>query len=100
MFTTLRIYSGMPGAATKIAAKKESIEKAFRAVPGFAGYRLIGTTDGLATVTICETKEGCEESARVAAQWLRENMPDLSPTSPQVITGESHLSFGANKPPR
>jgi hypothetical protein len=99
MFTTVRTYTGMPGVATQIAAKRESVEKLFRGVPGFAGYRLIGTADGFTSVTICETKEGCDESARVAMAWLRENLPGVHVNAPTVITGESHISFGA-KPAR
>ena len=99
MFTTLRIYSGMPGAAPRFLAKKEEIEKVMRGVPGFAGYRLLATPDGIASVTICETKEGCEASAMAASAWLRANMPDLAPKPPQIISGESLISFGA-KPAR
>lgn len=99
MFTTLRIYTGMPGVAPRIAAKKDAVEKLFRGVHGFAGYRLISTADGFASVTICETKDGCDESARVAAAWLRENLPDVTVHPPHVITGESLISFGA-KPSR
>ena len=99
MFTTLRIYTGMPGVAAKMAAKREAIEKVMRAVPGFAGYRLLSTPDGMASVTICETQAGCEESARAAAAWIRENLPELAPKPPQIISGESLISFGA-KPAR
>ena len=99
MFTTLRIYSGMPGVAAQIAAKRELVEKAFRTVPGFAGYRLVSTADGFASVTICETKDGCDQSARVAAAWFQENLPGVKVNAPTVITGESLLSFGA-KPAR
>ena len=99
MFTTLRIYTGAPGAAARMATKRESIEKAFRGVAGFAGYRLIGTPDGFASVTICETQAQCDESAKVAAAWIKENLPDVHVAAPTVITGESHISFGA-KPSR
>jgi hypothetical protein len=100
MHTMLRIYSGMPGAAARIAARKSDVERTMKAVPGFAGYRLLATPDGMASITICETKEGCEESAKAAAAWIRDNMPDLAPKPPQILSGESLLSFGANKPPK
>jgi hypothetical protein len=99
MFTTLRVYSGMPGVGARFLAKKDAIEKVLRAVPGFAGYRLLSTPDGIASVTICETKEGCDASSKAAADWVRENMPDLAPNPPQIISGESLISFGA-KPAR
>jgi hypothetical protein len=99
MFTTLRIYSGMPGVAPRFLAKKDEIEKVMRGVPGFAGYRLVATPDGIAAVTICETQEGCEASAKAASAWIQQNMPDLAPKAPQIISGESLISFGA-KPSR
>jgi hypothetical protein len=95
MFTTVRIYTGMPGVAAQIAAKKDLIEKAMRTVPGFAGYRMIATGDGLTSVTICETKDGCDTSAKVAAAWLKENLPGVHVNAPTIVTGESLISFGA-----
>ena len=100
MHTILRIYTGMPGVGPRFAAKREALEKTMRAVPGFAGYRLLATDDGIASVTICETKEGCDESVRVAAAWIRENLPDVTPKAPQIVVGESLISFGANRPPK
>jgi hypothetical protein len=100
MHTTLRIYTGMPGVAPRFVANRPALEAVLRGIAGFAGYRLIATPDGIATVTICETKEGCEESVRAAAAWVKANMPDLAPKPPQVITGESLISFGGNKPPK
>ncbi len=99
MFTTLRIYAGAPGVAARIAAKREDVEKMFRGIPGFAGYRLIDLADSFASVTICETKDGCEQSAKAAAAFLREKLPEVAVPAPHVITGESLLSFGA-KPSR
>ena len=95
MHTMLRIYTGMPGAAARVTPRKQDIENLFRSVPGFAGYRLVGTPDGLASVTICETKEGCEESARKSAEWVKANFPDLATKPPQIVTGESLISFGS-----
>ena len=95
MHTMLRIYAGTPGAGPRCAAKREAIEKVMRTVSGFAGFRLLATADGMATVTICETQAGCDESAKVAAAFIRENLPDLAPNPPQVLCGESLISFGA-----
>jgi hypothetical protein len=99
MHTMLRIYSGMPGVGPRFLAKKQELENVMRTVPGFAGYRLLATADGIASVTICETKEGCDDSAKKAAAWIKENLPDLAPKPPQVLVGESLISFGA-KPAR
>ena len=99
MHTMLRIYTGTPELAARLTARKQDVEKLMRGVPGFAGYRLLATPDGAASVTICETKVGCEESARTAAAWIRENMPELATKPPAIVLGESLISFGA-KPAR
>ena len=98
MHTMLRIYTGMPGVAPRFTAKKGEIEAVLKSVPGFAGYRLLGTADGIASVTICETQAGCEESARKAAEWVKANMPEFAGKPPQIVLGESLISFGAGKP--
>lgn len=95
MHTTIRVYSGSPGLAQKIGDRREALEKLFRAVPGFAGYRLVETPDGLVSVTICETKEGCDESSKRAAAWVKETFPDLHIAPPTVLGGASLVSFGA-----
>ena len=95
MHTMLRIYTGMPGVGPRFVAKKQDIESVLRSVKGFSGYRMIGTADGIVSVTICETKEGCDESAKRAAEWLKANMPDLVASPPKIIDGESLMSFGA-----
>ncbi len=100
MHTVLRIYTGMPGVAPRFVAARADLEKVLKAIPGFAGYRLIATADGIATVTICETKEGCDQSVEAAAAWIKTHMPELAPKPPQVIVGESLISFGANRPPK
>ena len=95
MHTMLRIYTGIPGAGPRCAAKRAEIEKVLRTIPGFTGFRLLATDDGMATVTICETQAGCDESVKIAAAFIREHLPDLAAKPPQVLCGESLLSFGA-----
>lgn len=100
MHTMLRIYSGMPGVAPRFLERKADLEKEMRGVPGFLGYRLLSTADGIASVTICESQAGCEESAKRSAAWVKTNFPDLSSKPPQIVSGESLISFGGNKPPK
>jgi hypothetical protein len=56
---------------------RASLEAAFRRVPGFKSWYLIRTPEGLTTVTLCDDRTGAEESVRTAANWVRENMPDM-----------------------
>jgi hypothetical protein len=56
-------------------------------IPGFLAYYLIDTTEGvLASVSIFETKEGAEESNRVAAGWVKEGL--------SVLLGQAEITAG------
>jgi hypothetical protein len=63
-------------------------------VPGFVGYYVIKTTDGGATITICEDRAETEESLRLAADWARENVPTGDASPPEKTEGEVPLHFG------
>ena len=45
-------------------------------VPGFVSYAAVRGGVGGVTVTVCEDKAGTDESARRAADWVKENLAD------------------------
>ena len=95
MHASIRRYGGAePRLWDQIQQQRSSLEDAFRRVRGFRSWYLVRTGDGLTTVTLCEDRAGAEESVRVAASWLRENMPDLVSGEPEVATGEVALQIG------
>jgi hypothetical protein len=56
-------------------------------IPGFLAYYLVDTAEGvLASVSIFETKEGAEESNRVAAGWVKEGL--------SVLLGRAEITAG------
>jgi hypothetical protein len=56
-------------------------------IPGFLAYYLVDTSEGaLAAVSIFETKEGAEESNRVAAGWVKEGL--------SVLLGRAEITAG------
>ncbi len=40
------------------------------------------------SISVYDDESGAEESNRAAAAWIRENLPDVSGSSPQVSAGE------------
>ena len=48
---------------------------------------------GATTISVFDDQAGAEESTRVAASWMSENLPDVSPGAPTVTTGEVALTF-------
>jgi len=45
------------------------------------------------SVSVFDDASGAEESNRQAADWLRENLTEMSPSPPDVIAGDAVLSF-------
>jgi hypothetical protein len=43
----------------------------------------------LATITVFETEQAAVDSTGAAAAWIRDNMPELAPSAPQVTAGST-----------
>ena len=93
MFTVIRTYSGAPGLADELKQRSKEIQKEIETVPGFVAYYMIKTPDGATSVTVCDDRAGCDESTRRAANWLRQNLPNLKLSPPQVTVGELAFKF-------
>ncbi len=60
-----------------------------RGVPGFVAYYVIDGGDGsVASITLCETSAGVEESTSRAAQWVGATVSHLIQGDPEVTAGE------------
>jgi hypothetical protein len=80
MRAVIRTYSG-PGAKKLIAEltkNKAKVRKLLRPVKGLVSYSLIDTGDGGVSVTVCRTQKGIDESVRIAADWIKENLPSVA----------------------
>ena len=49
---------------------------------------MIKTRDGAVSISVYETEDGAEESNKAAAAWIKERLPDLAGSAPQVVAGE------------
>jgi len=57
--------------------------------PGFVSYYAVDAGSGtLATVSIFESRSGAEESNRLAADFVKKNLPELANGSPEITSGE------------
>ena len=94
MHVTIRRYSGSPELADVLVARESEVRDIITGIDGFQAYYLIRGADGEATsITAYDSESGAEESNRRAAEWLRENVPDLSVSPPEVTAGEAVISF-------
>jgi hypothetical protein len=95
MYVVVRSYSG-PGASelfTLLGEREEDVKELISGVPGFVSYAAARTGDesGM-TVTICQDKEGTDESSRRAAEWVKENVSTAG-APPTISEGTAVLQF-------
>ncbi len=91
MFATVRTYSGND-LADAIPGNESEVKRIISEIDGFKAYYLVRTADGTASISVYEDEAGTEESNRVAAAWIAENLPDLTVANPQISAGEVVLS--------
>ena len=92
--TTIRIYKGATELNKALVQRRSEIEKLIKNVPGFRTYQLIDTHDGVASVTTCNDKSGCEKTNEVAAEFIRTNLSSLKGTKPEIYSGDVSFTFG------
>ena len=97
MFSVIRNYTATPTLADALIKRSKDVETLITGVRGFVAYYLVKTTDGAASITVCEDRAGCDESTRLAGDWLRQNLPELKIAAPQIIAGDIALKFSRSK---
>jgi len=88
MHATVRNYAGVEGIADALVEHEDEVKRLITAIDGFQAYYLIKTSDGAISISVYDDQSGAEESTRQAGAWVRENLPDLATSSPQVSVGE------------
>jgi hypothetical protein len=89
MHVVMRRYSGR-GAKELIdlvLAHKDEVTKLMRGVDGFISYVIVKTGDEWMTATMCHDKSGCDESVRIARDWISKNASSTG-AAPQINEGE------------
>ena len=94
MHVVVRSYSAGASELFDLLAEREGeVRELIGGVPGFVSYAafMTGGEAGM-TVTVCQDKEGTDESSRRAAEWVRENVSSsISP--PDITEGDTVLQF-------
>jgi hypothetical protein len=92
MFATIRRYESIDNARTGELVKKtdETFLPSLTELPGFSGYYLIDTGNGvMSSISVFDTPEHAEESSRVASNWVREQkLETVLPNEPKITSGE------------
>lgn len=91
MFASIRKYNDAPTLADELVKRQDEIRSALQPIPGFHTYYLVKTSDGAVSMTVCEDRNGAEESSRVAAAWLKDKLPTFATRTPEISTGEVRI---------
>ena len=93
MHATIRRYASRE-LADQLAARSDEVESLMGQVHGLRSYDLIRTEDGCASITVCDDQAGTDESTKIAGNWIRENLPNLAQTTPDISAGEVIVHAG------
>jgi len=93
MHATIRHYASRE-LADQLAAHSDEVESLIGTVHGLRSYHLIRTEDGCASITVCDDQAGTEESTQIAGNWIRENLPNLAQTRPDITAGDVIVQVG------
>ena len=93
MYTVIRDYHTDPKNVDKIVDRaREGFVPLVKQAPGFVGYAIVDAGGGHAfTVSTFQDKAGADESVRLAASWVKDNLASLLPNSPQITAGETRV---------
>jgi heme-degrading monooxygenase HmoA len=88
MYATVRTYSGSPELADALVSNEADVKSLISEIDGFNAYYLVRTADGAVSISVYDSEAGTNESTSAAANWIRENLPELTGAAPQVSAGE------------
>ncbi len=90
MHAVIRRYKVRLGTVASAAQHAEtSLLPQMNRLPGFVAYYLLDAGDSvLASISVCETAEGADAAAALAASWFRSDWPSFKLIPPEITDGE------------
>ena len=94
MYVVVRRYNGAAALVDAMTQRQQEVRDLISGVPGFKAYYAARAGDGGAvTVTVCDSKQGTDESIRRAADWVGKNVSGGSISPPEITEGETYINF-------
>jgi hypothetical protein len=91
MYATVRTYS-TPDLADALVSREADVKRLISGIEGFRAYYLVRTADGAVSISVYDDEAGANASTSAAASFIRENLPELAGSAPQVSAGEVVIS--------
>ena len=100
MYASVRRYEGVASSSVDEVVRLVGEEGGFASIlskaPGFIAYYAVDAGDGVvASISVFEDQTGAEESNRMAADWVKENLAAHLPNPPQITAGEARVHKAA-----
>jgi hypothetical protein len=92
MYATVRTYSGGTELADALVRHETDVKTLLSGIDGFKAYYLVRTAGGTVSISVYDNEDGANESNTAAANFVREKLPDLGGSTPQVSSGEVVIS--------
>ena len=92
MHATVRTYSGSSELADALVSNADAVKSLISGIDGFTAYYLVRTADGAVSISVYDNEAGANESTQAAAKWIKENLPEMGSSAPQVSAGEVVIS--------
>jgi hypothetical protein len=93
MYASVRDYEGNSELVDALLENEGEVRRLIGDIDGFQAYYLVRTAEGAVSVSVYDSQEGAEQSNQEAADWIRENLSDMSITPPKVFAGDVAQTF-------
>lgn len=94
MYATVRRYTPDRGLVDALVEREGEVRDLLTAIDGFRAYYILRTSDGAISISVYDDAAGAEASNAAAAEWVRENLPELAGAGPPETTaGDVVVSF-------
>ena len=94
MYIVVRTWTNAGALAEAMQARQQEVTDLIKGVPGFAAYYATRSGDTVTSVTVCDSKEGTDESSRLAREWVTKNISGAASIgAPQIAEGETFIQI-------
>jgi len=90
MHVSVRKYQTASGTAEEVGRRVEAgFIPIISQAPGFVAYYAVNAgNDVVVSVSVFQDNAGADESNRMAAHWVKQNLASLLPTPPEITAGD------------
>jgi heme-degrading monooxygenase HmoA len=92
MYATIRRYKNAKALGDAMSSRKDDLKQLISGAPGFVGYYATRDGDAVTSVSVYNDKAGCDESTRLAREWVAQNVKG-EVGAPEISGGDVFISF-------